>query len=208
MRNFNLLAPNELSLEVKNYMTISSIVSHAEYSSKVNQDLAEFAYLVLDFSQVLYDNGGLDFAAGTTIEIVEMNLITSCTGFTSSSSSSSSSSQNPPTSSSTGGISTSSSSQPNITTSEGDVVVLDEEYKSKFRTAVALYFIFMLIILGATVFMVIKILKSRKAAEESTTARNHLQKQIDDKKKLLDEIQAQVIQDEEEWNKERDQIRQ
>jgi len=64
--------------------------------------LEDYAYLVLDFSAALDDPAydEIDFSAGTTIQILEMNLLTSCTGFTLEIEDSTSSSSSQPTSSS------------------------------------------------------------------------------------------------------------
>jgi len=48
----------------------------------------------------------------------------------------------------------------------------------------------MFAIIGGIVFMVIKILKTKKAYAASEGQRNALQKQVEDKKKLLEDIQA------------------
>ncbi len=75
-------------------------------------------------------------------------------------------------------------------------VVLDEEFKKKFRVAVAIYTIFMLLLLAGAVFMVTRILKNRKQIAIDNKTRAELCETVKKKQSYLKELQAAVDLDE------------
>jgi predicted transcriptional regulator len=95
----------------------------------------------------------------------------------------------------------------NTTTSTTQIiVVLDEAYKSKFRVAVAIYTIFMLILLAGTAFMISRFIKNRKQMVKEQKSKDEYEKTVLRRKGYLSELQAAVNEGEGEWKEERNKV--